>query len=101
MDKPIKITLKPISYPPKILIAWKEAIGGNKKIREDAMRSEIKLKSRNVYQKSDVQDTIELIRDLYKRSGYFSAKIKTRIIFETDLNSIKFNEYQILDLNFK
>ena len=52
---------------------------GNKKIKEDAMRSEIKLKSRNVYQKSDVQDTIALIRDLYKRSGYFSAKIKTQI----------------------
>ena len=52
---------------------------GNKKIKEDAMRSEIKLKSRNVYQKSEVQDTIALIRDLYKRSGYFSAKIKAQI----------------------
>ena len=27
-----KTTLKTISYPPKILIAWKEAIKGNKKI---------------------------------------------------------------------
>ena len=52
---------------------------GNKRIKEDAMRSEIKLKSRNVYQKSEVQDTIVLIRDLYKRSGYFSAKIKAQI----------------------
>ena len=52
---------------------------GNKKIKDDAMRSEIKLKSRNVYQKSEVQDTIALIRDLYKRSGYFSAKIKAQI----------------------
>ena len=52
---------------------------GNKRIKEDAMRSEIKLKSRNVYQKSEVQDTIALIRDLYKRSGYFSAKIKAQI----------------------
>ena len=52
---------------------------GNKKIKDDAMRSEIKLKSRNVYQKSEVQDTIVLIRDLYKRSGYFSAKIKAQI----------------------
>ena len=52
---------------------------GNKRIKEDIMRSEIKLKSRNVYQKSEVQDTIVLIRDLYKRSGYFSAKIKAQI----------------------
>ncbi len=34
MNKSIKTILKPISYPPKVLIAWKEAIGGNKKIRE-------------------------------------------------------------------
>ena len=34
MNKPLNTILNPISYPPKILIAWKEAIGGNKKIRE-------------------------------------------------------------------
>ena len=52
---------------------------GNSKIKEDAMRAEIQLKSRNVYQKSEVQDTIGIIRDLYKRSGYFSAKIKAQV----------------------
>ena len=52
---------------------------GNKKIKEDIMRKEIKLKSRNVYQKEELQDAISIIRDLYKRSGYFSAKIKTKI----------------------
>ena len=34
MDSPTNTILKPIAYSPKILIAWKEAIGGNKKIRE-------------------------------------------------------------------
>jgi hypothetical protein len=29
-----KANLKPLSYPPKILIAWAEAIGGNKDIRD-------------------------------------------------------------------
>lgn len=29
-----KATLKPLTYPPKILIAWAEAIGGNVKIRD-------------------------------------------------------------------
>ena len=52
---------------------------GNSKVKEDAMRAEIQLKSRNVYQKSEVQDTIGIIRDLYKRSGYFSAKIKAQV----------------------
>ena len=52
---------------------------GNKKIKEEAIRGEIKLKSRNVYQKKELQDSVGFIRDLYKRSGYFSAKIKTNI----------------------
>ena len=52
---------------------------GNKRIKENDMRKEIKLKSRNVYQKSEVQDSIGVIRDLYKRSGYFSAKVKAQI----------------------
>ena len=52
---------------------------GNKKIKEDIMRKEIKLKSRNVYKKEELQDAISIVRDLYKRSGYFSAKIKTKI----------------------
>ena len=52
---------------------------GNKKIKEDIMRKEIKLKSRNVYKKEELQDAINIVRDLYKRSGYFAAKIKTNI----------------------
>ena len=46
---------------------------------EDIIRKEIQLKSRNVYQKQELQDAVNIIRDLYKRSGYFSAKIKPNI----------------------
>ncbi len=52
---------------------------GNKRIKEDQIKKEIKLKSRNVYQKKELQDATSVVRDLYKRSGYFSAKIKVKI----------------------
>jgi len=52
---------------------------GNKKIKEDQIKEEIKLKSRNVFQKKELQEATNIVRDLYKRSGYFSAKIKVKI----------------------
>ena len=52
---------------------------GNNKIKKDVIKEEIKLKPRNVYQKKELQDAVNIIRDLYKRSGYFAAKIKTDI----------------------
>ena len=52
---------------------------GNKHLKEDVFREEISLKSRNVYQKKELQDAVNVVQDLYKRSGFFSAKIKTTI----------------------
>ena len=52
---------------------------GNNKIKENVIKEEIKLKPRNVYQKKELQDAVNIIRDLYKRSGYFAAKIKPNI----------------------
>lgn len=34
-----KIALKPLRYPPKILVGWAEAIGGNKDLRDWFMES--------------------------------------------------------------
>ncbi len=34
MKEPIHTKLKPISYPPKILVAWKEALSRNRDIRD-------------------------------------------------------------------
>jgi len=42
ISKSTKKTLKPLSYPTKILIAWKEAIGGNNEIRDFLMNSQYK-----------------------------------------------------------
>ena len=52
---------------------------GNKKIKQEQIEDEINVKSRNVYQKKDIQDALSIIQDLYKRSGYFSAKIETQL----------------------
>ena len=52
---------------------------GNKSIKNDQIIPELSLRSRNVYQKKDVQEAANTIRSLYKRSGYFSAKIKPSI----------------------
>tara|TARA_B100001123_G_scaffold7618_2_gene9416 strand:+ start:4078 stop:6372 length:2295 start_codon:yes stop_codon:yes gene_type:complete len=52
---------------------------GNKKIKEENIVEEIQLKSRNVFQQKELQSAVNIIRDLYKRSGYFSAKIETKI----------------------
>ena len=40
-------------------------------MKDEDIKAEIKLKSRNVYQKKELQDSVGVIRDLYKRSGYF------------------------------
>ena len=51
---------------------------GNSKLKEENFKEEINLKPRNVYRKKELQEALAIIRDLYKRSGYFSAKIKTK-----------------------
>ena len=65
---------------------------GNKSIKNDQIIPELSLKSRNVYQKKDVQEAANTIRSLYKRSGYFSAKIKPSI------SNLSQNR---IDVNFK
>ena len=52
---------------------------GNNHIKTEVFTAEIKLKSRNVYQKKELQDAVNKVQEIYKRSGYFSAKVKTNI----------------------
>ena len=54
-------------------------VSGNKKIKDDVIKAELTIKSRNVYKKSDLQDSISIIRELYKQAGYFSAIFKPKI----------------------
>ena len=52
---------------------------GNKRIKDDIIQSEISIKPRNVFKQEDLNQTLDVIREIYKRSGYFSAKFKTDI----------------------
>ena len=62
---------------------------GNKKIEEEALLSEIRLKKRSIYTKSKLQSDIKRINDIYIKSGRFLTKIDPRII-EKDQNRIDF-----------
>jgi len=52
---------------------------GNKKIKSRDLLEDINLKPRNVFLKKDLQNAISSIQDVYKRSGYFSAKISSSL----------------------
>ena len=52
---------------------------GNKRIKDKEIENEISIKPRNVFRQEDLNKTLEVIREIYKRSGYFSAKFKTDI----------------------
>ena len=52
---------------------------GNKAIKDGQITPEIQLKSRNVFRKRDLQDSIISIRELYKQTGYFSAILKPTV----------------------
>ena len=60
---------------------------GNKKIEEEALLSEIRLKKRSIYTKSKLQADIKRINDIYIKSGRFLTKIDPRIV-EKDQNRI-------------
>ena len=51
----------------------------NKAIKDGQITPEIQLKSRNVFRKRDLQDSIISIRGLYKQTGYFSAILKPTV----------------------
>lgn len=53
---------------------------GNKRLGEEALKSEINLKSRSVYTKSKVQKDVKRLINVYSKSGRFSASIDPKIV---------------------
>ncbi|MFT6332190.1 MAG: outer membrane protein insertion porin family [Lentimonas sp.] len=53
---------------------------GNKKINDEALEGEVKLKKRAIYTKSKLQSDIKRINDIYIKSGRFLTKIEPKII---------------------
>ena len=56
------------------------AFEGNKRITDQALRDEVKLRPRIVYTRSRVQTDVQRIIDLYRRQGRFSATVEPKVI---------------------
>lgn len=53
---------------------------GNKRLENDVLRQEVKLKPRVVYTRPRVQSDVQRIIDLYRRSGRFAASVEPKVI---------------------
>lgn len=56
------------------------AFEGNKRISNDILRDEVKLRPRVVFTRSKVQTDLQRIMDVYRRSGRFSAVVNPKVI---------------------
>ncbi|WP_029940722.1 outer membrane protein assembly factor BamA [Sphingomonas astaxanthinifaciens] len=53
---------------------------GNKRLKEDKIRPEIRLAPRQIYTRSKVRSDVERIIELYKRQGRFAARVEPKIV---------------------
>lgn len=56
------------------------AFEGNRKIENEALSSEVTLRPRVIYTRSKVQDDVQRILTLYRRSGRFAATVEPKVI---------------------
>lgn len=56
------------------------AFEGNKRISDEILRDEVKLRPRVVFTRSRVQADLQRIMDIYRRSGRFSATVEPKVI---------------------
>jgi len=56
------------------------AFEGNKRISNDILNDEVKLRPRIVFTRARVQTDLQRIMDVYRRSGRFSATVVTKVI---------------------
>jgi len=56
------------------------AFEGNKRITDQVLRDEVKLRPRVVYTRSRVQSDVQRLIDVYRRSGRFSATVDPKVI---------------------
>jgi outer membrane protein insertion porin family len=52
----------------------------NKKLEDDVLRSEVKLRPRIVFTRKRVQGDVKRLLELYRHSGYFATKIEPKVI---------------------
>lgn len=63
------------------------AFEGNKNIEDDALEKETTLKSRSIYTKAMVQEDVQRVANIYRKSGRFNAKIVPKVVLK-DQNRI-------------
>jgi outer membrane protein insertion porin family len=63
------------------------AFEGNKRIKDEALEVEVKLKPRLVYTPNKLQTDAERIIDVYRKSGRFAVKVEPKLI-ELDQNRV-------------
>jgi outer membrane protein insertion porin family len=56
------------------------AFEGNKRITDEILTAEVKLRARVVYTRSRVQNDVQRLIDVYRRSGRFSATVEPKVI---------------------
>ncbi len=56
------------------------AFEGNKRITDEILTDEVRLKPRRVYTRSLVQSDVQRLIDVYRRSGRFAASIEPKVI---------------------
>lgn len=56
------------------------AFEGNRRITDQVLRDEVKLRPRVVYTRSRVQGDVQRVIDVYRRSGRFSASVEPKVI---------------------
>ncbi len=60
---------------------------GNKRLKEDKIRPEIKLQARQIYTRSKVRADVARILELYKRQGRYAATVDPKMV-ELDQNRV-------------
>jgi outer membrane protein insertion porin family len=63
------------------------AFEGNQRIEDDALTREVQLRPRVVYTRSKVQNDVQRILDVYRRSGRFAATVEPKVI-QLDQNRV-------------
>jgi outer membrane protein insertion porin family len=58
----------------------KVSFEGNSEIKDDALGKEVELKERLVFTRAKVQSDVQRVIALYRRSGYFAARVEPKII---------------------
>ena len=60
---------------------------GNKRIKEDKIRPEIRLAPRQIFTRSKVRADVARIIELYKRKGRFAASVEPKMV-QLDQNRV-------------